>query len=131
MNFKCNDAEYEIKEVDCIEDDVSTVGLTRYQERTILLKKLDKDFMIKTLKHELTHVWLYEYGHNQDEKQFNNDDVCEIVANSNEFINEVVKKYTSDKQVCHVQNKIFSKLSEEEQEKIIKKINKQQAILMY
>lgn len=96
MKFRCNNTEYEIKEVDCIEDDVSTVGLTRYQERVVLLKTLDKDFMIKTLKHELTHVWLYEYGHNQSEKQFNNEDVCEIVACSNDFINEVVNEYKSE-----------------------------------
>lgn len=93
MKFKCNNTEYEIKEVNCIEDEVETVGLTRYQERIIFLKKLDKDFMIRTLKHELMHVWLYEYGHNQDEKEFNNEDVCEIVACSNDFINEVVEQY--------------------------------------
>lgn len=93
MKFKCNNTEYEIKEVACIEDEIETVGLTRYQEKIIYLKKLDKDFMIRTLKHELTHVWLYEYGHNQDEKEFNNEDVCEIVACSNGFINEVVEQY--------------------------------------
>lgn len=93
MKFKCNNTEYEIKEVNCIEDEIETVGLTRYQERIIFLKKLDKDFMIRTLKHELMHVWLYEYGHNQDEKEFNNEDVCEIVASSNDFINEVVERY--------------------------------------
>lgn len=51
--------------------------------------------MVKTLKHELTHVWLYEYGHNQEEKEFNNEDVCEIVASSNDFINEIVNQYLS------------------------------------
>ena len=93
MKFKCNNTEYEIKEVNCIEDEVETVGLTRYQERLIYLKKLDKDFMIRTLKHELMHVWLYEYGHNQEEKEFNSEDVCEIVACSNDFINKVIEKY--------------------------------------
>ena len=93
MTFKCNGVEYEIKEVNIIEDDSSNVGLTIYQEKTILLKKLDKDYMIKTLIHELIHVWLYEYGHNQTDKEFNNEDVCEIVACSNTFINEVVEKY--------------------------------------
>ena len=40
------------------------------------------------------HVWLYEYGHRADEKQFNEEDICEIVASSNDFINEVVNKYS-------------------------------------
>lgn len=93
MKFKCNNTEYEIIQVNCIEDDIDTVGLTRYQDKIVLLKKLDREFMIKTLKHELTHVWMYEYGHNQADKQFNNEDVCEIVACSNDFINEVVDEY--------------------------------------
>ena len=94
MKFKCNNTEYEIKEVNCIEDEVETVGLTRYQERLIYLKKLDKDFMIRTLKHELMHVWLYEHGHTQnDNTTYSYEDICEIVACSNNFINEVVEKY--------------------------------------
>ena len=58
----------------------------------MLLK--DKANIIKTLKHELTHVWLYEYGHNQNEdKTFSYEDVCEVVASSNDFINEIVRQY--------------------------------------
>lgn len=111
MKFKCNNTEYEIKEVACIEDEIETVGLTRYQEKIIYLKKLDKDFMIRTLKHELVHVWLYEYGHNQDEKEFNNEDVCEIVACSNDFINEVVVMYLGIKPLylCDAENNIECK----------------------
>lgn len=93
MKFRCNNTEYEIQEVDIIDDDIATVGLTKYQEKVVLLKKLDKDFMIKTLKHELMHVWLCEYGHNQNDKAFNNEDICEIVACSNDFINRVINKY--------------------------------------
>lgn len=92
MKFKINNTEYEIIEKERLENE-EEVGLTDYQKKQVLLKKLDRDFMIKTLKHELTHVWLYEYGHNQDEKEFNNEDVCEIVACSNDFINKVVEEY--------------------------------------
>lgn len=92
MKFKCNNTEYEIVEKEKLENE-ELVGLTDYQKKQVLLKKLDKDFMIRTLKHELMHVWLYEYGHNQDEKEFNNEDICEIVACSNDFINEVVEEY--------------------------------------
>lgn len=78
--------------------------------------------MVKTLKHELTHVWLYEYGHNQDEKEFNNEDVCEIVASSNDFINEAIEQYIQHKQVCHVENKKWEDLSDYEKELILKGI---------
>ena len=52
--------------------------------------------MMLTLKHELMHVWLYEHGHtNQDGKEvFGYEDVCELTALSNDFINKIVKKYT-------------------------------------
>ena len=95
MKFKINNTEYEIIEKEQLKNE-EDVGYTNYQEKQIVLKKLDKSFMIRTLKHELTHVWLFEYGHNQDEKEFNYEDVCEIVASSNEFINEVVKQYKAN-----------------------------------
>ena len=52
--------------------------------------------MMLTLKHELMHVWLYEHGHtNQDGKEvFGYEDVCELTALSNDFINKIVKEYT-------------------------------------
>lgn len=99
MKFKCNNTEYEIMQKERL-DNEEELGLTDYQNKQILLKKLDRDFIIKTLKHELMHVWLYEYGHNQDEKEFNNEDICEIVACSNNFINEVVDEYLKEEIVC-------------------------------
>lgn len=97
MNFKINNTEWTIKEVDeaTINNEMKqdgTLGVTIYKTQEILLLK-DQANIIKTLKHELMHVWLYEYGYNQDEKEFNNEDVCEIVASSNDFINEVVNQY--------------------------------------
>lgn len=99
MKFKINNTEWTIKEVNeaTINNEAEgdgTLGLTIYKTQEILLLKSQAN-LIKTLKHELTHVWLYEYGHNQDDKQFNYEDVCEIVASSNDFINEVVKQYTN------------------------------------
>lgn len=108
MKFKINNTEWEIQEVNCIEDEVETVGLTRYQERIIYLKNLDRGFMIRTLKHELTHVWLYEYGHNQnDDKTFSYDDVCEIVASSNDFINEIVEQYKNTAKIRQTVDNIY------------------------
>ena len=74
-----------------------TEGLTQYHPQVILLVNTQIN-LIRTLKHELTHVWLWEYGHNQheDDKKYSYEDVCEIVACSNSFINEVVEKFKKE-----------------------------------
>ena len=98
MKFKINNTEWEIKVVDeatinnkMKSDD--TLGVTIYKTQEILLLESQAN-IIKTLKHELTHVWLYEYGHAQDDdSKYSYEDVCEIVASSNDFINDVVKQY--------------------------------------
>lgn len=98
MKFKINNTEWTIEEVDeaTINNEMKadgTLGVTIYKTQTIMLLK-DQANIIKTLKHELTHVWLYEYGHNQnDDKTFSYEDVCEVVASSNDFINEIVRQY--------------------------------------
>lgn len=98
MEFKINGTKWTIEEVDeaTINNEMKsdgTLGVTIYKNQKIMLLK-DQANIIKTLKHELTHVWLYEYGHNQnDDKTFSYEDVCEIVASSNDFINEIVKEY--------------------------------------
>lgn len=98
MKFKINNTEWTIEEVDeaTINNEMKsdgTLGVTIYRTQTIMLLK-DQVNIIKTLKHELTHVWLYEYGHNQNEdKTFSYEDVCEVVASINDFINEIVQAY--------------------------------------
>ena len=98
MKFKINNTEWTIEEVDeaTINNEMKadeTLGVTIYKNQKIMLLK-DQANIIKTLKHELTHVWLYEYGHNQnDDKTFSYEDVCEVVASSNDFINEIVNQY--------------------------------------
>ena len=99
MEFKCNGTEWTIEEISNAEmqekyelEKAFTHGITLYNENIIYINKETKS-KIRTLKHELTHVWLWEYGHNQGEKEFNCEDVCEIVACSNDFINEVIDKY--------------------------------------
>lgn len=74
-----------------------TEGLTIYRVQKILLVNTQVN-LIRTLKHELTHVWLWEYGHNQHEenKKYSREDICEIVASSNNFINEIVDKYKKE-----------------------------------
>ena len=105
MQFKINNTEWIIRTVNEAEINNEmkndfTLGVTIYKTQEILLLK-DQANIIKTLKHELTHVWLYEFGHNQDDdKTFSYEDVCEIVASSNGFINEIVEKYNGSKTLC-------------------------------
>ena len=99
MKFKINNTEWTIEEVDeaTINNEMKSdevLGVTIYKTQKIMLLK-DQANIIKTLKHELTHVWLYEYGHNQnDNKVFSYEDVCEVVASINDFINEIVEQYS-------------------------------------
>ncbi len=99
MKFKINGTEWTIEEVDeaTINNEMKqdgTLGVTIYAPQKIMLLR-EQANIIKTLKHELTHVWLYEYGHNQnDDKLFSCEDVCEIVASINDFINKIVEKYS-------------------------------------
>lgn len=98
MKFEINNTEWIIKEVDeaVINNEMKnndTLGVTFFRKHEIWLVNNNFD-LIRTLKHELMHVWLWEYGHNQEEKEFNSEDICEIVASSNDFVNEVIEKYT-------------------------------------
>lgn len=103
MQFKINGTKWTIKEVDeaTINNEMKndyTMGVTIYKTQEILLLK-DQANLIKTLKHELIHVWLYEYGHAQnDETKYSYEDVCEIVASSNDFINNTIKEYEEQKE---------------------------------
>ena len=103
MKFKINNTEWNIKEVNeaIMNNEMKndfTLGVTIYRTQEILLLENQAN-IIKTLKHELMHVWLYEYGHAQnDETKYNYEDICEIVASSNDFINEIIKEYEEKKE---------------------------------
>lgn len=104
FKFKINNTEWTVKEVSEAEINNEmkndyTLGITLYRTQEIWL--LDNQVnIIRTLKHELTHVWLFEHGHRQDdENKFDYEDICEIVASSNDFINETVRGYVKAKQV--------------------------------
>lgn len=104
FKFKINNTEWSIKEVSEAEINNEmkndyTMGVTIYKTQEVLLLK-EQANIIKTLKHELIHVWLYEYGHRQDDdKKYDYEDICEIVASSNDFINEIVEQYKSKKEI--------------------------------
>jgi Zn-dependent peptidase ImmA (M78 family) len=100
MNFKINGNTWNIttipnKQIDEIEGNNGECfihGTTRYGLNKIFINE-DAPEPLRTLKHELIHIWLYEYGHRADEKQYNEEDICEIVASSNNFVNEIVEQY--------------------------------------
>ena len=115
MEFKINNTVWTIKVVDeaTINNEMKqegTLGVTIYKTQEILLLETQAN-IIKTLKHELMHVWLYEYGHNQEEeKKYGYEDVCEIVASSNDFVNDIVKQYIMKKDRITQSNKVLKYL---------------------
>ena len=98
-SFVINNHIYTIYDVDKIEGKENYVGRSHYEDRTVYIEKGNFKDMLLTLKHELMHVWLYENGHtNQsNEETFGYEDVCELVALSNDSINRIVKLYLEEK----------------------------------
>lgn len=97
--FIINNRIYTIYDVDKIEGKNSYVGQSNYDNRKVFIEKGTKKDMLLTLKHELMHIWLYENGHknqNQDEV-FDYEDMCELVALSNDSINRITKEYLKSK----------------------------------
>jgi len=115
MKIKINGTEWTIKIVDeaTINNEMKadgTLGCTIYKTQEILLLK-DQANIIKTLKHELTHVWLYEYGHSgNDNATYNCEDICEIVASINDFINKIITHYMTDQRISS--ESIVSKINQ-------------------
>lgn len=73
----------------------SCLGLTFYKDHKIwIAKELCDDEKIRTLKHELTHCYIWENGfYNVD---FNNEElICDFTASIYEFINQVLNKVRS------------------------------------
>lgn len=92
--FEINNRIYTIYNIDKIPGKESYIGRSNYDDRNIYIEYGSKDEMLLTLKHELTHVWLHENGYeNQDNGCFSFEQVCEIVAYSNNSINRITKLY--------------------------------------
>ena len=103
MKFEMNNDKWEIKIISNDEmakksdsDLINTFthGLTVYNENTIYLNELAPNKK-RTLYHELVHCYLYEFGFNSFDKQFNLEDVCEISASSCDIINKIINDYFS------------------------------------
>ncbi|MBR2652304.1 MAG: hypothetical protein IKE91_06185 [Clostridia bacterium] len=70
----------------------SCMGLTFYKEHKIwIAEDMCEDEKVRTLKHELTHCYIWENGfYNVD---FNNEElVCDFVASIYDFIKNVLDK---------------------------------------
>lgn len=61
------------------DEEVRIHGITEYVTSTIYIdKELDGFLLIKALRHELTHVYLWETG--QQGRIFNEEELCDIMS---------------------------------------------------
>lgn len=68
-------------------------GVTvKHNHRIYINKDACMQQQIRTLKHELTHCYIWEYGL-YNVPNFNEEMVCDLVSSINDFINEIVDKY--------------------------------------
>ena len=76
------------------EDEATFVfGLTSYSNHEIWInEEMCIEQKINTLKHELTHCYIWSYGL-YNAPHYTDEMVCDIVSSINDFINEVVTKY--------------------------------------
>lgn len=110
MEFEINNDIWKVVEKDKAEmlnnykqsndDDANFIfGVTMYPYHVIWINKdMCEAQKIKTLKHELTHCYIYNCGL-YNVPNFNEEMACDLVASSNNFINEVVDKFI--KEILH------------------------------
>lgn len=106
MKFEMNNRIWEIKELSQDEmretftkyDDPSKTG--RYFGLTYMDNSkiyIDKDLCLdqkkQTLKHELMHCYIGCYLFNDDNRNYTEEDLCNISANSHNIIHDIVEKY--------------------------------------
>lgn len=97
--FIINNKIYTIYDAEKIPGKENYVGRSHYDNGTIYVEQGTKKDMLLTLKHELMHVWLYENGHKNQygDEVFDYEDMCELVALSNDSINRIVNEYITNK----------------------------------
>lgn len=104
MKFILNSDEWELEEVDSDElldlynkefnsDSTFCFGVTLYPKHKILINKdMCNGQKIKTLKHELTHAYIWEHGL-YNAPNFTEEMVCDLVAACSETIYELAKDW--------------------------------------
>ena len=116
MKFEINNTEWIIKEKD--KNELKELYEKETQEKTYFVfgvtvkskhiiyinKDMCQEQKIRTLKHELTHCYIWEYGL-YNVMDINEEVICDIVASSNDFINEIVEKYKNNKSLYTINQK--------------------------
>lgn len=104
MKFKINNNSWEIIEKDSEtlldkfnsnnEENANYVfGLTRYPQHEIWINKdMCQEQKVRTLKHELTHCYIWNYGL-YNVPHFTEEMVCDLVSSINDFINRIVTEF--------------------------------------
>lgn len=104
FNFKINNSNWKVieKESETIRDkynsqydepDFFVFGVTIYPKHEIWINKdMCIEQKIKTLKHELTHCYIWNYGL-YNLPHYTEEIVCDLVSSINDFINEVIEQY--------------------------------------
>ena len=107
MKFKMNNVEYTIKEVSqqefwdykVDEQDGYYYGQSHFQNQEVWIDKdLPIEKKIKTLYHELTHVYIREYLTSRDIEP-TEEVMCDIAANSHDIIHKIVESYFELKEI--------------------------------
>lgn len=62
----------------------------KINQQILICKSLHVEARISTLKHELTHAWLWSYGRCDDE--FSEEDLCDVVSAINDDITALTNK---------------------------------------
>lgn len=69
------------------------------QQQIVLNSMLCKEAMIRTLKHELTHCWLYVNGHN--EELYDEEQICNFITPLSAFINLMIDGFIHEMEKRH------------------------------
>lgn len=92
----------ELYEAEMEEKAYFVFGVTIKSQHIIYINKdMCEEQKIKTLKHELTHCYIWEHGL-YNVMDVNEEVICDIVASSNDFINEVVEQYKNNKETKRI-----------------------------
>lgn len=79
--IKINEIKYDVRLVDKLED---ALGLFDGDEQVIKIRKSPKAKIYSTIKHELTHAYLYSFGFTQVE--LNEEVICDFFETYGERI---------------------------------------------
>lgn len=77
------------------DDEMSVCGITHFAHATIYInKEIDKEVMLDTIIHELTHAYLFVYGFGQVEN-FTEEMVCDLMgAYARDIVEQATKIYS-------------------------------------